>query len=147
MRGIAIDLAEELVLSAIVNLNNGNIDNVLACFAEEFMFTDCGIGLEFTNKDLLSEFFSKTRELYPDSRWQTTEIFLSDDTVITEWTLEFTLTEPFYGRLSRKVQVSIQGASIVRVGNGKIINWVDYDDGLASRRIALASYFKEWIEA
>jgi limonene-1,2-epoxide hydrolase len=65
--------------------------------------------------------------------------------VITEWTLETTLTEPFYGRLSQRVPVSLHGASIVRVENGKITDWSDYYDGLASRRTALASYFTEWV--
>jgi hypothetical protein len=66
--------------------------------------------------------------------------------VIIEWTLQATLTEPFYGGLSQKVRVSVQGASIVRTSNGKITDWADYYDGLASRRAALASYFTEWVE-
>ena len=40
--------------------------------------------------------------------------------MIMEWTLRSTLTEPFYGGLSRKVRVSLHGASIVRTGDGKI---------------------------
>ena len=66
--------------------------------------------------------------------------------MITEWTLQATLTEPFYGGLTRKVRVSVQGASIVRTHNGEITDWSDYYDGLASRRTALASYFTEWVE-
>jgi limonene-1,2-epoxide hydrolase len=56
------------------------------------------------------------------------------------------LTEPFHSGLSRKIPVSLQGTSIVRIGNGKITDWADYFDGLTSRRTALASYFKEWVE-
>jgi hypothetical protein len=52
----------------------------------------------------------------------------------------------FYGGLSRKVRVSLQGVSIVRTDNGKITDWSDYYDGLASRRTALASHFTEWVE-
>ncbi len=52
----------------------------------------------------------------------------------------------FYGDLSRKVRVSVQGASIVRTDNGKITDWADYYDGLVSRRTALASYFTDWVE-
>jgi hypothetical protein len=31
-------------------------------------------------------------------------------------------------------------ASIVRIENGKITDWADYDDGLTSRRTALAAH-------
>jgi hypothetical protein len=56
------------------------------------------------------------------------------------------LTVPFYGPDPRKVPVSLHGASIVRIDDGKITDWSDYYDGLTSRRTALASYFTEWVE-
>jgi hypothetical protein len=64
---------------------------------------------------------------------------VSGEHVITEWTLKTTMTVPFYGGLSRKVPVSLHGASIVRIDNGKII------DRSTSRRTALAAYFTEWV--
>jgi steroid delta-isomerase-like uncharacterized protein len=136
----------EVVWTVLMHLKNGKISDATACFAEKFEFKDRGIGLEFKNSERLAEFFQKTRELYPDSSLQTDMIFVSGEHVITEWTLETTLMEPFYGGLSRKVPVSLRGASIVRVHDGKITDWSDYYDGLTSRRTALASYFTEWIE-
>src|SRR5258708_3090798 len=126
---------------------NGEIGDAIDCFAEEFRFKDHGIGLEFSEKERLAEFFRKTRELYPDSSLQTDAIFVSDDHVIVRWSLHVTLTEPFYGQLSRKVSVDLQGVSIVRTDNGKVTDWADYYDGLAVRRTALASYFKGGGEA
>jgi steroid delta-isomerase-like uncharacterized protein len=148
MSEIAIEMAtsEEVVLTVLTHLKNGKIDDAIAGFSEKFRFEDYGIGVEFTDKERLTEFFQKTRELYPDSTLQTDTIFLSGDHVITEWTLQSTLTEPFYGGLSRKVRVSLHGASIVRTDDGKITEWTDYYDGLTSRRTALASYFTEWVE-
>jgi len=134
------------VSTVLMHLKNGKISDATACFAEEFKFKDRGIGLEFKNRERLAEFFQKTRELYPDSSLQTDTIFVSGDHVITEWTLKTTLMEPFYGGLSRKVPVSLHGATIVRIGDGKITDWSDYYDGLTSRRTALASYFTEWVE-
>jgi hypothetical protein len=93
----------------------------------------------------LAEFFQKTRELYPDSSLQTDTILVSGEHVITEWTLKTTITEPFYGGLSRKFPVSLHGASIVCIDNGKITDWSDYYDGLTSRRMALAAYFTAWV--
>jgi len=136
----------EVVWTVLMHLKNGKISDATACFAEKFEFKDRGIGLEFKNSERLAEFFQKTRELYPDSSLQTDMIFVSGEHVITEWTLETTLMEPFYGGLSRKVPVSLRGASIVRVHDGKITDWSDYYDGLTSRRTALASYFTEWVE-
>jgi len=146
MSQIAIVASEGVVLTALTHLENGKIEAAVACFADEFTFNDHGLGLEFKDKKRLAEFFHKTRELYPDSFLQTDAIFVSGDRVITEWTLQFTLTEPFYGPHSRKLRASLRGASIVRTANGKITNWADYYDGLTSRRTALASYFTEWVE-
>jgi len=138
--------SEGVVLTVLTDLKNGKIDEGIAGFAEKFRFKDHGIGLEFKDKERLAEFFHKTRELYPDSVLLTDTIFVSEDHVITEWTLQATLTEPFYGQLTRKVRVSLRGVSIVRTENGKITDWSDYYDGLTSRRTALASYFTEWVE-
>jgi ketosteroid isomerase-like protein len=136
----------QAVETMLMHLKNGKIRDAAACFAENFEFKDRGIGLEFKNRERLAEFFQKTRELYPDSSLQTDTIFVSGDHVITEWTLETTLVEPFYGGLLRKVPVSLHGTSIVRIDHGKITDWSDYYDGLTSRRTALASYFTEWVE-
>jgi steroid delta-isomerase-like uncharacterized protein len=139
-------LSPERVVSAVLRqLNHGQIEDATACFATDFRFKDHGIGLEFTEGERLREFFRKARELYPDSSVQTDRILVSGDYVVTQWTLTATLTEPFYGKLSRKVKVSLPGTSIVRVENGKITDWTDYYDGLTSRRTALAAYFEEWV--
>ena len=139
---IGVAALEDVVLTVLTHLNNGEIDDVMARFAEEFAFKDHGIGLEFKDRERLAEFFQKAQELYPDSLRQTNTIFVNGDHVLTEWTLRATLTEPFYGLL-RKVPVSLHGTSIVRIDNGKITDWADYYDGLTSRRTAAASHFTE----
>jgi len=138
--------SEEVVLNALTNLKNGKIENAIARFAEEFRFKDHGLGLEFNDRDRLAEFFRKSREFYPESFLQTGTIFLSGDHLITEWTLQTVVTEPFYGQLTRQVRVSLPGISIVRTESGLITDWADYYDGLTSRRTALASHFTEWRE-
>ena len=136
----------EVVLTALKHLKNGEITDVVACFADKFQFNDRGIGVEFTNPRRLAEFFQKTRELYPDSSLQTDTIIVSGENVIIEWTLRNTLTEPFFGALSRKVPIELHGVSIVRTKNERITDWTDYYDGLTSRRTALAAHFDEWVE-
>jgi len=143
---ICIGTWEAMVLTVLLDLNNGKVDDAVAPFAEEFCFKDHGLGLEFKDKKQLTEFFNKTRELYPDATWETDKVFLSDENVIVTWTLRFTLLEPFYGSLSRKLQVAVEGISIARIADDKIDEWTDYYDGLSSRRTALASHFTEWVE-
>ena len=135
-----------VVLTVLTHLENGNVDDAIALFAEEFRFNDYGIGLEFKDKERLAEFFRKNRELYPDAELQPDTIFLRGDRVVAEWTLRATLVEPFSGGLSRKLPISLRGASIVRTENGKIVDWADYYDGLTSRRTALAADFEDWVE-
>ena len=76
-----ITASEEVVLTAMTNLNNGRIRETIASFAEEFSFKDHGLGLDFTDKARLAEFFEKTREFYPDSFVQVDAIFGSGDLV------------------------------------------------------------------
>ena len=138
--------SEQVVLPVLTRLDNGNIDDAIARFAEEFTFKDRGIGLEFKDKGRLTEFFQKTREYFPDSSLQVDSILVSLDHVVSEWTLHTSVTEPFYGALSRKVQILLHGVSVVRTKNGEITEWSDYYDGLTSRRTALAAYFTDWGE-
>ena len=139
-------MERQVVLTVLTHLRNGNINDATACFGEKFQFTDRGIGLEFNDRERLAEFFQKTRELYPDSSLQTERILVSSDYVITQWILNTVLTEPFLNGLSRKVPISLHGASIIRIENGKVSEWSDYYDGLTSRRTALAAQFEEWVE-
>ena len=138
--------SEQVVLPVLTRLDNGNIDDAIARFAEEFTFKDRGIGLEFKDKGRLTEFFQKTREYFPDSSLQVDSILMSLDHVVSEWTLHTSVAEPFYGALSRKVQILLHGVSVVRTKNGEITEWSDYYDGLTSRRTALAAYFTDWGE-
>ena len=144
--GIATAAIEKIVLAVISHLNEGNIEDAVAIFSDQFTFQDHGIRLEFNTKESLTEFFQKARELHPDMLLQIDTIFVSGDRALTEWTLQATLLEPFFGNSKRRVPISLQGASVVRTENGRITSWSDYYDGLISRRTSLASYFTEWVE-
>ena len=137
---------EALVSDVLMNLRNRQFVDAGAPFAGNFKYTDHGIGLEFKDRARLTEFFSKTRELYPDLLLTADRVFTSGDHVIVEWTLETTITEPFYGGTSMQIRVSVRGSSIVQTHEGQIIEWADYYDGLKSRRTALAAHFEDWVE-
>ena len=137
----------EIVVSGVLkDLRNGRFVDASFHFAEAFRYTDHGIGVEFKDRARLTEFFSKARELYPDSLVTADRVFTSGDHAIVEWTLQATISEPFYGGMSMQVPVSVRGASIVQTQEGEIIDWADYYDGLKSRRTALAAHFEGWFE-
>ena len=52
-------LQTEIVLAAISHVNEGNIEDAVALFADQFSFKDHGIRLEFDAKDRLAEFFRR----------------------------------------------------------------------------------------
>ncbi|HYZ85577.1 MAG TPA: nuclear transport factor 2 family protein [Bryobacteraceae bacterium] len=137
---------EGVVSDALMDLRNGRFVDASAHFAEVFKYTDHGTGLEFKDRDQLTAFFSKARELYPDSLLTASRVFTSGDYVIVEWTLQATITVPIYGGMSMEFPISVQGSSIVQTQEGKIINWADYYDGLKSRRTALTAHFQGWFE-
>ena len=136
----------EVILAVLVHLQKGEINEATAYFAEMFHFNDHGIELEFTDSSRLAHFFKQARELYPDSSLRTDRVLVSGDYVTIQWMRHTVLTEPFFGGLSRKVPISLHGASIVHIEDGRVTEWSDYYDGLKSRRTALADHFTEWIE-
>lgn len=74
-----------MVSAALMHLNDGQIEEATACFAQQFAFKDHGIGLEFSDKQRLTEFFEKARELYPNFFLQTRKIFVSGEHVISRF--------------------------------------------------------------
>jgi|SRR5215467_5019078 len=143
--GNATAATDKIVMAVISHLNEGNIEDAVAMFDDQFSFKDQGIQLEFNTKDRLAAFFRKARELYPDMLLQIDTIFVSGDRALTEWTLQTTALEPFFGNSKRRV-ISPHGASVVLTKNCRITSWSDYYDGLISRRTSLASYFTDWVE-
>jgi steroid delta-isomerase-like uncharacterized protein len=124
----------------------GNVVEAAHQFSDQFTFNDHALGLEFKDKERLTEFLAKTREFFPDTQRTDNTIFSSEDGVISEWTLTATLSEPFLGGLMRKVPIRVRGISVMQILNGKITQWSDYYDQLTSRRYGLASWFTEWTE-
>jgi hypothetical protein len=145
-QAIEIAAPEKVVRSVLTNLKNGKIEDAMAGFAEKLTFIDYGLGLEFKDKEHLSEFFRKTRELYPHHFLVPDTALVNEDRVILEWTLQTLVTASFYGGQSRKVPASVKGVSVIHIESGKITDWADYYDGATSRRTALAAHFEEWVE-
>jgi limonene-1,2-epoxide hydrolase len=55
-------LSPERVVSAVLRqLNQEQIEDAVACFTTDCQYKDHGIGLEFRDKERLTEFFRKTR--------------------------------------------------------------------------------------
>src|SRR5215469_3770785 len=81
---IATAASDKVVLAVISHVNEGNIEDAVALFADQFSFKDHGIRLELDAKDRLAEFFRKARELYPDSLLQTERTLVSGSNALTD---------------------------------------------------------------
>jgi SnoaL-like polyketide cyclase len=140
-------LSPQRVVSAVLRqLNHEQIEDAVACFPRIVGIRITALDWSLTDKERLTEFLRKTREFYPDYFLQADQTFVSGEHVITQWTLQVTIIEPFYAGLARSVPTSIAAVSVVRTDNGKIADWADYYDGLTARRTALGAHFTEWVE-
>ena len=140
-----VNAPRSILQSALAALTDGRIPEAVARFDERFKFNDHALTLVFTQKTLLTEFFQKSRELFPDTTLEVVSLMESGDHAIAEWKLTATQTVP-YGSISWRSRISLLGTTIVRIENGRIVQWSDYYDYASSRRMGLASYFTEWIE-
>ena len=107
--GIATAASDKIVLAVISHVNEGNIEDAVALFADQFSFKDHGIRLEFDAKDRLAEVFRKARELYSDSLLQTERTLVSGSNALTEWTLQATSVEPFLATAGGRFQSLCMG--------------------------------------
>ena len=136
---------DRILQTVLAAWKQGNIFEVADQFNDQFTFTDHALGLQFKDKERLTEFLAKIRERFPDSERKANTIFSRGDRVISEWTLTATQTEPFLGGHLRKVPICVRGISVVQIKNGKINQWSDYYDQLKSRRYGITAWFTEWI--
>ena len=140
----AVSNPEYILQSVLTALSNGKISEAVDQFRDDFTFNDHALELEFTDKGRLSEFFQKSRELFPDTAVEVLSTFESGDHVIAEWKLTATQTVPYLIQL--QVPISLLGVSIAEIEDGRITHWSDYYDEKTSRRVTLASLFTDWIE-
>ncbi|HYZ72831.1 MAG TPA: nuclear transport factor 2 family protein [Chthoniobacterales bacterium] len=132
--------------TALRALAEGDIDEAVGQFAEQFTFTDHALGLEFKEKDQLHKYFAKAREMFPKSERTDQTIFNNRDVIISEWRLKDIESQPFlYGRFL-EINIEAQGLSVVRVSDGRIVEWSEYYDQIGSRRYRLAGQFSDWRE-
>jgi ketosteroid isomerase-like protein len=140
-----VNAPRSILQSALTALSDGRISEAVAHFHDSFNFNDHALALEFTDKPRLTEFFQKARELFPDTTLEIVSLFESGDHAVAQWKLSATQTVP-YGPISYRSAILLQGSTIARVEHGRIVEWSDYYDQASSRRMALASFFTEWIE-
>jgi len=131
--------------SVLEALNQGRISQAVDQFDDDLTFNDHALGLDFTDKERLTEFFKKCREYFPDAAVEVISIFPCGDRAVAEWKLNATEAVPF-GPTQLRTPISVRGTSIVQIQNGRVTRWSDYYDSVASRRFKVAAFFEEWVE-
>jgi hypothetical protein len=142
---VGLDASERTLRFVLATLSEGRFSEAVNRFDDHFTFIDHALGLEFTDKERLIEFFRKSRELFPDTALEIESTFAYGDHAVAEWKLTATQTE-FVWNQNFRSPIVVRGSTIVRVDNGRVTRWSEYYDGLTSRRYGLAGMFKEWIE-
>ena len=134
-----------ILQSVLEALNQGRIPQAVDRFDDDLTFNDHALGLDFTDKGRLTEFFEKCHEFFPDGAVEVILTFECGDRVVAEWKLNATETVPF-GPTQLRKPISVRGTSIVQIQNGRVTRWSDYYDSVASRRFKVAALFEEWVE-
>lgn len=140
----AMNGSQAILQSALNALSEGRISEVVEQFADRFTFNDHALTLELKDKLRLAEFFEKYREVFPDRAFEICSMFESGDHAIAEWRLSATENVPL-SSISHRVPISLQGSTIIRVENGKIVQWSEYYDQ-SNLPIKLAAFFRERTE-
>ena len=136
---------QQIVRSVLAALSRKQISVAIDQFDEDFTFNDRALGLDFSDKERLREYFVRVRELFPDTAIEVVSTFESGDSAVAEWKVRATRPTS-YGSVELRLPISLPGASIARVERGRIRSWSDYYDEKTSMRLTLASFFVEWIE-
>lgn len=134
-----------ILRSVFVALGQGLISLAVEQFDDHFTFNDRALGLTFSDKGRLSDYFKKSRELLPDTAVEVKSAFECADFAFAEWKLT-AIHSTSYGSVQVRTPIVLPGASIARIESGRIRYWSDYYDEKASMRLTLASFFVEWIE-
>jgi len=145
MASTEVSTTAHILQSALKALGEGRIGEVIDTFDDDFTFKDQALELQFTDKERLSEFVLKGRELSPDTELEVLSTFECGEHAIAEWRITGTETLS-YGSQRFRFPISYQGASIVHIENNKITCWSDYYDQNTSRRFRLGAFFTEWTE-
>lgn len=143
-RGLTMtDTPQQILRSALAALSGGRVLETVEQFADRFTFNDHALRLEFTDKTRLTEFFEKSRELFPDTTLEIGPLFDSGHHAMAEWRLSATESVPL-GSISHRVPISLQGSTIICVENGRIVRWSQYYDQSSSLPISLGAFITEW---
>jgi ketosteroid isomerase-like protein len=144
VESLATSTPRQTLQLALDALREGNISQVLQQMADDFNFRDQTLTLEFTDKLHLKTFLEKSRELFPGASLEVVSLVEQENHAIAQWKLPATQTVA-YGEISCRFPVFLFGATIVRVEEGKIVQWTDYHDPNWSRRMSLPAFFTKGI--
>ncbi|MBV9873963.1 MAG: nuclear transport factor 2 family protein [Verrucomicrobia bacterium] len=117
-----------ILQAALDALAEGDVDEAVDQFGDQFTFTDHAFGLKFKQKDRLYRYFVEIRKSFPESE-RTDHMRLSHGEVIfSQWRLTVTWKKPFLSGRFHKVKSEAHGISVVRVSDGRIVEWSEYYD-------------------
>jgi hypothetical protein len=141
-KSVGLDRILRITLEA---LKQGDFIAALDQFNDEFAFIDHALELEFSAKDRLTEFLAKRRRLFPQFERIDNIVLSGENLIVSEWFL----TAAKYGSFAESrmtIPISVRGASIVQIENGKISQWSEYYDQRQSGSYGLGTRPTAWLD-
>jgi steroid delta-isomerase-like uncharacterized protein len=136
----------EIGRRVLLAVDDGQIENAVEQFDEDFLLRDNGLDLELRDRPRLAGFFRKRRDIFPEVHCELNSTIVNEDCAVLQWTLTGFVLSAFYGQRVSRARVKTSGVSVIEFDQGKIRRWSDYYDSLAAMRSPLVTYFKEYDE-
>ena len=85
--------------------------------------------------------------MFAESERTDQTFFGNGDVITSAWRLKDIESQPFsYGRFL-KINTEAHGVSVVRVSDGRIVEWLEYYDQVSSRRYRTCIVFRYMVQA
>jgi len=106
--------------------SNGDIDGVVACYADGCKFEDMALEAQFNGPEGVRSFVTLTFESIPDFKWNPRKFVIEGENCVCEWQMDGTLKGDLPGIPGTGKRFDVRGLSSLIVRNGKIVDNRDY---------------------
>jgi steroid delta-isomerase-like uncharacterized protein len=125
---------KELVRRCIEQaLNTGNLNVADEVLANDYVYREPTVG-EKRGREGFKQLITMYRTAFPDVRLTVEQQIAEGDLVVTRWTARGTHRGELFGAAPTNKQVTVQGITISRISNGKIVEDVESYDALGMLR-------------
>jgi steroid delta-isomerase-like uncharacterized protein len=121
-----VTIAEKMLSDYVPALNSHDLEKLLSFYTDDCVCEDLGAGVINRGKKELKTFYKTWFDVYPDSKFELTSVFSTNDWLAAEYITSGTHTKDGFGLPATGKHFSIRTASIAELRDGKINRSSDY---------------------